>query len=109
MTKLEARLAHLRWFRASKQMSETFGSRLIDAEIYCSTPIQTKLRADGTPEVGDNERLICTVNAQKKIAASLGNKIQAGFRKASGLPDVVRWMASADSPICQACGSGPPV
>lgn len=45
---------------------------------------------------------------QKALAKKLSLGVQAAFRDASGAQDLVEWKTSAETPVCAACGSGPP-
>lgn len=46
---------------------------------------------------------------QSDLTKEEGDKLQADLRKESKLEDRVVWRPSELTPICPACGSGPPV
>ena len=55
---------------------------------------------------GDAARL--TVATQRAIAEKIGTTCQTTLRRYSRLKDEIRFLASVDTPVCEACGSGPP-
>jgi hypothetical protein len=91
----------------------------LDVEIYLSNSLFSGTRFEAHPEIfalapatglverADPPRTL-SVPLQRLMATKIGGVLQKFLRNTSGREDTVRWHASADSPICGACGSGAP-
>ncbi|KAI9631886.1 uncharacterized protein MKK02DRAFT_30873 [Dioszegia hungarica] len=82
-------------------------------EIYCSPSIPSEeMYEDGPPVGSDPPRY--TAKAEQALTfwrdnmASVGAELQEIYREKSGVLDRIRWYPSPETPICLACGSGPP-
>lgn len=50
-----------------------------------------------------------STDRQKKVVEVLAEQLQRELRDSSGLRDIIRGHHISDMPICEACGSGPPI
>lgn len=98
--------------RAGYKMKPT---DITDLEIYCSTKTYAEELVEDpanpappgfAPPLGSFTP--AEQAEQDKFTHDLADLVQQRFGRSSGLPDKIRWHPSPQTPICRACGSGPP-
>lgn len=74
-------------------------------DIYFSTGHYQGLEVPGNPPP---KRVPMKREEQAQLTAGLGDIEQTKWKKSSGKEDKVAWYPSAETPVCEACGTGPP-
>lgn len=57
-------------------------------------------------EDNDEQRFLLTQEQERQLADALGTVLTDELEKYEGKYDVVSWRSYAETPICEACGSG---
>ena len=85
----------------------------LDLEVYCSSAIPPDELYEEGPPVGSAppqykaEAALDLADCRGQLS-QYAQAVQRKCREISKLPDKVRWYPSPETPVCLACGSGPP-